>query len=295
MENQSRESVSVIGLGMMGRALAGAFLGKGHATTVWNRSAAKADELVGRGALRADSVSAAVAASDVVIVCLSTYEAVHTVLTEAEDDLRGKTLVNLTSGTPAEARETQAWAAERGIAYLGGAIMAIPPMIGLPHALIFYGGEKSLFDRHEETLRALGGRATHLGTDTGVPMIYDVALLGILWSTLAGYLHALALVGTEQVAAKDFLPYATAWVEHVALPSMPGKAEEADRGAYPTEISSLDVNRAAIAHLVEASVTQGISPEVFLPIQALIERRVAQGHGADSLGSLIEAIRNPVD
>lgn len=37
--------VSVIGLGAMGRALAGAFLDAGHPTTVWNRSPGRAGEL----------------------------------------------------------------------------------------------------------------------------------------------------------------------------------------------------------------------------------------------------------
>ena len=55
--------VTVIGLGLMGQALAGAFLADGHPTTVWNRSAAKAEQLVARGATLAASARNAVAAS----------------------------------------------------------------------------------------------------------------------------------------------------------------------------------------------------------------------------------------
>jgi 3-hydroxyisobutyrate dehydrogenase-like beta-hydroxyacid dehydrogenase len=61
--------VTVIGLGLMGQALAGAFLAHGHPTTVWNRSAAKAEELVAHGAPLAASVRDAVAASPLVIIC----------------------------------------------------------------------------------------------------------------------------------------------------------------------------------------------------------------------------------
>lgn len=43
------ERVAVLGLGAMGRALAGALLAAGRPVTVWNRSAGKADELVARG------------------------------------------------------------------------------------------------------------------------------------------------------------------------------------------------------------------------------------------------------
>lgn len=40
--------VTVLGLGLMGRALAGAFLRDGHPTTVWNRTEEKAGDLVGQ-------------------------------------------------------------------------------------------------------------------------------------------------------------------------------------------------------------------------------------------------------
>ena len=69
--------VTVIGLGLMGQALAGAFLRAGHPTTVWNRTAAKAEQLVGEGAKLAGSVGDAVAASPLVVVCVSDYTAVR--------------------------------------------------------------------------------------------------------------------------------------------------------------------------------------------------------------------------
>lgn len=49
MTHDSPAPVTVLGLGPMGQALAGAFLGKGHSTTVWNRTAARGDALVARG------------------------------------------------------------------------------------------------------------------------------------------------------------------------------------------------------------------------------------------------------
>ncbi len=48
---EKRSPVTVIGLGPMGQALAGAFLKNGHPTTVWNRSAGKAEALVAQGAM----------------------------------------------------------------------------------------------------------------------------------------------------------------------------------------------------------------------------------------------------
>ncbi|MFI1393989.1 NAD(P)-dependent oxidoreductase [Streptomyces sp. NPDC020681] len=289
----TRTPVTVIGLGMMGTALAAAFLGQGHPTTVWNRSPRKTELLTDQGALGADTVGEAVSAGPLVVVCLSNDEAVHQVLDSESENLKGRVLVNLTSSTPEEARTTAAWAERHGIEYLDGAIMAIPPLVGQPQALIFYGGSSRAYSDHEETLRVLGGATTYLGSDTGLPSLYDVALLGILWSTVAGNIHALALVATEGVTAEAFLPYATGWLNHVAVPYLPRLAEEVDRKDYTTDISTLNVNKEAIAHLVSASRSQGVSPDLLLPVQALIERRVARGHGSDSLSSLIEELRKP--
>jgi 3-hydroxyisobutyrate dehydrogenase-like beta-hydroxyacid dehydrogenase len=110
--------VTVIGLGLMGQALAGAFLRGGHPTTVWNRSAGKAEQLAAQGATLAAAAGDAVAASPLVIVCVSDYDAVHELLDPLADVLAGRVLVNLTSGTSQQARETAEWAAQRGSTYL---------------------------------------------------------------------------------------------------------------------------------------------------------------------------------
>ncbi|MGV7904205.1 NAD(P)-binding domain-containing protein, partial [Mycobacterium kansasii] len=46
----STATVTILGLGAMGRAIAAAFVDAGHRVTVWNRTPGKADRLVARGA-----------------------------------------------------------------------------------------------------------------------------------------------------------------------------------------------------------------------------------------------------
>lgn len=111
MAGGNSSPVTVVGLGPMVAALAEAFLEAGHPTTVWNRSANKADVLVAKGATRAATVAEAVAANTLVVICLSDYEAVHRLLDPLGDALSGKVLANLGSGTPEEARDAAAWAA----------------------------------------------------------------------------------------------------------------------------------------------------------------------------------------
>src|SRR5688500_16222363 len=113
-------AVTVLGLGSMGTALAGAFAGAGHRTTVWNRTSAKAAPLVARGATHAAGVADAVAASPLVVACLTTYTATREALEPAAGALAGRTLVTLNSGSPASARDMAAWAAGHGARFLDG-------------------------------------------------------------------------------------------------------------------------------------------------------------------------------
>src|SRR5262245_13058785 len=140
----SRTSVTVLGLGNMGRALARAFLAGGHPTTVWNRSPHKADELVAAGARRADSVLDAVSAGELVVVCVVAYPAVHAIVDQAASALRGRTLVNLTADSPDNARAMALWAGDRGIDYLDGSILTPTVTIGTPGAVLIYSGPESL-------------------------------------------------------------------------------------------------------------------------------------------------------
>ena len=67
--------VTVIGLGPMGRAMAGALLAAGHPVTVWNRTAARAEPVVAADAVLAPTPSDALRAGPLVILSLTDYRA----------------------------------------------------------------------------------------------------------------------------------------------------------------------------------------------------------------------------
>ncbi|MCD9142414.1 NAD(P)-dependent oxidoreductase [Streptomyces albireticuli] len=283
-------SVTVLGLGQMGTALADAFLAAGHPTTVWNRSAGKADGPVARGAALAGGAAEAVAASPLVVVCLSTYDVVREVLADSAGTLRGRTLVNLTSGSPEQARETADWAAGHGIDYVDGAIMSTPPGIGNSAIMLLYSGSPAAFAAHEGTLRSLGD-AVHLGDDAGTASLYDTALLGMMWATLGGWLQGVALTGADGIAATAFTPVAVRWLTAVSG-FMSTYAPQIDAGAYPGDDATLDVHLASVEHLVHASAARGLDVELPGLFKAFMEQGIAAGYGGDSYARLIDVVRN---
>ncbi|MEO3972464.1 NAD(P)-binding domain-containing protein [Streptomyces sp. CAU 1734] len=283
--------VTVLGLGPMGLALAGALKDRGHPLTVWNRTPERARGLVAGGARHAETVAGAVAASPVVIVCLKDYETADQVLGPAAGALKGRVLVNLGSGTPGQARTAAAWAAGHGIAHLDGAIMVPPPLVGDPGSVILHSGPREVFEEHRATLAALGD-PRYLGTDPGLAVLYNAALLGMMYATVNGFLHASALVGSAGVPAAEFSGLAVDWfMSSLVTPTLAGHAPALDRGDYPGDAGTLEMNLNALDHIARTSVEQGVhaaQPEL---MREIAERAIADGHGAENYLAVFEVLK----
>ena len=147
--------VSVIGLGNMGAALASSLLGAGLDVTVWNRSPGRTAPLAARGATAAPNARTALLASPQTLVCISDYSATARLLEEATADLDGRTLVQLSTGTPRQAADCDEQVRAQGGRYLDGAIMVNPTDIGSAGAQILIAGPEDAFAASEPALRRL--------------------------------------------------------------------------------------------------------------------------------------------
>ncbi|ARQ70298.1 NAD(P)-dependent oxidoreductase [Streptomyces marincola] len=286
-----RPAATVLGLGAMGTALAAALLDQGYRVTVWNRTAAKAAPLVERGAHAAATPEEAVAASPLVVACVLDYDALYAVLDPGAAGLAGKTLVNLTSGSPEQAEEAVAWAEGHGLDYLDGAIMTTPEGVGSAERMVLFSGARAVFDAHRPALAAFGD-PLYLGADPGLASLHDAGLLGLMWATMAGWLHGAALVGSEKIPAESFTPIAIRWMATVTE-IMTGYASQVDAGRYPGDDATVDVQIAAIDHLLHAAAARGVDNSLPELLKATMRRAAAAGHGPDSLASLVEVMRKP--
>ncbi|GAA1451549.1 NAD(P)-dependent oxidoreductase [Nocardiopsis tropica] len=287
-ENHEQSTVSVIGLGQMGTRLAQAFLTSGYATTVWNRSAAKADALVAQGAVRAATVDDAVAESPLVVVCLPDYATVSDLLGPVAPRLRGRVLVNLTSGTPEDAAGMASWAAGHGAGYLDGAAMSGTRLVGRPEALFVFSGSPEAFATHRTVLASLGN-SVHLGADPALAPVYDTALFGLAWGALAGFYHAVALGGSAGVDPVDFAAVA---MEHMPFVTslMSDHARQIEDGRFSDDDGTVAVHAAAMEHLLETSRAHGLGTDVPELFGSLLDRAAVTGHGSSGIASVIETI-----
>lgn len=233
------------------------------------------------------------AAAPLVVVCVADDEAVHQLLDPLEGALAGRTLVHLTTGTSAQARANAAWAEERGAAFLDGAVMAVPEDIATDDAVLLYSGPRDAFAPHEPVLRALSpAGTTYLDGDPGLAALHDLALLGIMWGVLNGFLHGAALLGTAGVRAESFAPLA-ARMTTVVAGYVTAAAHEVDTGSYPAGDATLTVHQEAMRHLAEESEALGVNAELPRFLQRLTDRAVADGHAESGYAALVEQFRKP--
>jgi 3-hydroxyisobutyrate dehydrogenase-like beta-hydroxyacid dehydrogenase len=281
--------VTVIGLGPMGRAMVRKFLAAGHPTTVWNRTPTRADELVDEGAVRAGTPAEAVAASELVVLSLTDYQAMYDILGPVGDALAGRAVANLSSDSPQRTREAADWLAERGAQLLAGGVMVPAPMVGEEGAYVFYSGPRTVFDAHEPTLRVIG-RPDYRGDDPALAQLFYQALLAMFLTALAGELQAAALVASAGVSVKELAPYMTDNL-NLAAAFADETARHVDARSYPGDLSTATMMGATADHIVAASKAAGLDTTLPDAVKSLYDRAIAKGHGRDNWTSLYEVIK----
>ncbi|MFD5710952.1 NAD(P)-dependent oxidoreductase [Streptomyces pharetrae] len=292
MTRHAPTPVTVVGMGSMGRALAAAFVDAGHPTTVWNRTPAKAAPLVARGAVHARTLKAALEASPLVITCLTTFEDTRSALGPAEAALSGRALVTLNSGSPADARAMAAWAAGRGARFLAGAVKNVPEAVGAADTLLYYSGDKAVFDEYETTLKVLGGDTVHLGDETDLAALYEMAVGAMLLPALVGFFQGAAAVQARGLEASSMVRFAGKWLDMITS-LLPVYAAEIDSGDYTDAASSVNLFLAGAVHDKELAEETGVDGAWLAPLHDLVERAAAAGHGDHSISALTEVLRKP--
>ncbi|AFU02661.1 NAD(P)-dependent oxidoreductase [Nocardia brasiliensis] len=288
MAESTNTTVTVLGLGAMGQALAATVLKGGKQAVVWNRTPGKDADLTAAGAISAATVAEALDGGGPIIAVLFDHASVHETLDPVAEKLRGRQLVNLTSTAPNEARELAAWSAEHGIDYLDGGIMAVPPMIGHPGASILYSGSRTVYDENLPTLQ-LFATAEYFGDDAGLASTYDFALLSGMYTMFGGFLHGAAMMRSVGVPATDFAERAMRWVSAMTQ-SLPAFGALIDAGNYADPTQTISFHKAAIDAITRATRDAGVTTDFIAPLKTLIDRQVADGNGDADLARTVEEL-----
>lgn len=286
------KQITVLGLGSMGQTLARLFLDKGYRVTVWNRTAGKADALAARGAVAARSAAEAVRASPVALMCVYDYRAADAILAMegVAAALDGRLLVQLTTGSPQDARDAEAWAHRQGASYLEGAIQAAPAQMGLPDTPILVSGAEAVFRTADPLLRVLGGGIVYLGGKASAAAAMDLATLSTIYGTLLGFLHGARVAEHEGFDVAEYgrivagiLPTFAGFLQH--------EGGVIQSGDFAISQSPMRISIEATERILQAAQQAGINTEFPAFAAGLFRRAGAAGLGGEEVAALIKLLR----
>ncbi|MFF1380663.1 NAD(P)-dependent oxidoreductase [Streptomyces sp. NPDC058308] len=283
----SPSSVTVIGLGPMGQAMAAAYLDRGYRVTLWNRTPSRADALVEQGAVLAGSVEEALLANDLVILSLTDFDAMYAILEPAAAAVAGRTLVNLSSDTPEKARAGARWVTGLGGTHLTGGVLCPPPLIGTPDTSTFYSGPREAYDTFRPALEVITGKTDYRGEDQGLAALMYQLNMVIFWPSMIAYWHAVALAGAHGLKATDIAPYAAenfAGMGHFIDFYSP----RIDAGNHAGDVDRTSMGLASMEHVVHTTADAGVDPAFPAAVREIFQRVVAAGQGADSFSRAVE-------
>ena len=283
----ARRKVNVIGLGLMGSALADSLLNAGHAVTVWNRSAAKAEPLIANGARPAASAAEAISGSDITIVCVTNH-AVSTEILASASPPGDRTLIQLSTMTPDQSRDLAIWANERGIAYLDGSILGVPTMVRAGAATIICSGPRELFEANEPVLRALG-TPLHLGPEIGAAVTFDRVWYAYAFAMSMAFMQGAAMAHALGFSQDVYFETVRARTP-VIVDQLMEFGEKIAARSYATSDARLDVWADCFVETLSLCRETGVDDTLPAAMMKNLERARAAGHGNRDLAALFETL-----
>jgi 3-hydroxyisobutyrate dehydrogenase-like beta-hydroxyacid dehydrogenase len=285
-------AVTVLGLGSMGAAQAKALLRRGGKITVWNRASEKAVPLVAAGAVLARTAAEAVAASPLIIMCVLDYAAADDILAQpgVAAALAGRTLVQLSTGVPAQVYAQQAKVQAAGGHFIAGGILAYPSSIGRPNGVIVYAGDPS-FQEHRETLLALAGSSQYLGTDPGTAVGAYFALSAYMIGALGLFFESAALGRHYGVSIDTYYLLARLVTDEV-LEGLRDGAYRVAAGQFDGKLASIDLTIAGMQEVCKTFNATGMPIKMTEALVESLKIASAGGAGDSDIARLTEAIWN---
>jgi 2-hydroxy-3-oxopropionate reductase len=199
-----RPRIGFIGLGIMGKPMAGNLLAAGFPLTVHSRSPGPVDELVDAGATRGDGPAKVAAASDVTITMLPDTPDVEQVLVGAggviEGAPAGSLVIDMSTIDPGPTRAMAAAFTARDVSMLdapvsGGEKGAIEAALS-----IMAGGDEDAFARAAPVFEALGSSIVHVGP-SGAGQVCKACNQLVVAATIEAVAEALLLAERSGVDA----------------------------------------------------------------------------------------------
>lgn len=198
------DEIGFIGLGSMGLPMAANLLAAGIKTRVWNRTAAKAEPLLTKGAGRAASFSETATIGGIVITMLADDSAVEAVTVGNEGIAarlgRGGIHVSMSTIAPASARRLAARHAEYGGFYVAAPVFGRPDNAERRQLVVCTSGPSAAKERIRPLLDTMSRAVFDYGEEPGAANVAKLCGNFLIASALEAMAEAFTMAEKAGVA-----------------------------------------------------------------------------------------------
>ena len=201
------KTVGFIGLGVMGASMASHVLGGGYELIVYNRTKAKADLLLARGAKWAETPAEVAAHSDVVITIVGYPKDVEEVYLGPNGILaakKGGYVVDMTTSSPILAKRIYKEAKAKGISALDAPVSGGDIGARNGQLVIMAGGDRQAFDELQALFGLMGRTIRYFG-EAGAGQYTKMVNQIAIASGMVGVAEAIAFAKKAGLNATDVI------------------------------------------------------------------------------------------
>ncbi len=288
-DKPATEPVGLIGLGLMGMALAERLRGGGF--DVWGHDIdpAREDLLRQIGGKPAANAVAIVSACDRIFLSLPDSDVVEAVLDEMGCALAaGRIVIDTSTGDPERAAATGRRLAQRGIGYLDATISGSSQQVRDGQAVVLAGGPAATFDRCQDLFRLFARRWFHLGPcGSGSQMkLVSNLVLGLNRAALAEGLWLSKALGLDPQVVLTVLRESMAYSR-----IMDTKGEKMIDGDFEPQ-ARLSQHHKDVRLMLRAAAQAGTDLPLTQAHARLLELAESAGYGTQDNSAIIRAFEH---
>jgi 3-hydroxyisobutyrate dehydrogenase-like beta-hydroxyacid dehydrogenase len=280
--------IGFLGTGTMGAPMANNLRKSGHAVTVWNRTASRAEPLVKKGARAAATPREAAEGQDLVFLCVSDEKAVGAALDGPDGALaglgKGAVLVDVSTAGVRSAKEVEGKVAARGALFVAAPLLGSKTAAEKAQLTIVAGGPAEAREKARPALRALSARVIELDSAPHAALM-KLVVNSVGGAMMAAYAEGLALGASGGLDLAKVVETLQASSFHSPLFLMKGEQILA-RDWTPRFAVALAEKDQRLAQ--EAAKDQGARMPVNAAVRALFADAIQAGHGGDDMASVAE-------
>lgn len=283
--------VAFIGLGRMGHGMAGRYLDAGFTVAVWNRSKAKAQDLIARGARWATSPEDAAIDAAAVVTMVADDAASREVWLGANGALasarEGTIAIECSTVSPAWVDELAGAAASRRCILVDAPVLGSRPQAKDGQLVFLVGGGADHVERVRPVLEPMSRAIVPLGpVGSGARMkLVNNFMAGTQAATLAEALAMIEAIGLDRDAAFSVLANGAPGSPLVKTVGPRMLARDYDVNF------ALSLMRKDLVYAIDEAAAHGVTLSIAATARSLYEKAIGAGLGGADFSAVIEPLR----